>query len=374
MVVTVGAPLYPAVDDDTDPNFGWTVAAAADVGMDDARLEEARAYALTAGGSGVIVRHGRIVKSWGEIDNRLLFMDGSDIKSTTKSIGGIALGLALTDGKLTLEELAQPRLPGFGERPASNIGTGWLDDITIAQLATHTAGFQKNGILNAPNNDKYSPLLDQPGTVFRYSDGGLNWLADILTNVYKQDLETLLIERVWNVLGVSEGSDVEWRSNVNHSLTNAEGIVQRELASGMTINTQSMARVGLLFLRDGKWQDTQVFAPTFDDLVRTPRPEVTALEVAPAPDNNHPRASDNYGVLWWTNAAGELPDVPTDAYWGWGQGDSLIVVIPSLDIVIARAGRIGPAAAGRVWGENEWTADYTVLAPFLNPIVQSVQQ
>jgi CubicO group peptidase (beta-lactamase class C family) len=249
-----------------------------------------------------------------------------------------------------------------------------LDDITIAQLATHTAGFQKNGIPNAPDNDKYSPLLDQPGTVFRYSDGGLNWLADILTNVYKQDLETLLIERVWNVLGVSEGSDVEWRSNVNHSLTNAEGIVQRELASGMTINIQSMARVGLLFLRDGKWQDTQVFAPTFDDLVRTPRPEVTALEVAPAPDNNHPRASDNYGVLWWTNAAGELPDVPTDAYWGWGQGDSLIVVIPSLDIVIARAGRIGPAAAGRVWGENEWTADYSVLAPFLNPIVQSVQQ
>jgi hypothetical protein len=67
--------------------------------------------------------------------------------------------------------------------------------------------------------------------------------------------------------------------------------------------------------------------------------------------------------------------VPRDAYWGWGQGDSLIVVIPSLDIVIARAGDIGPFVADqRVWGETDWNGDYAVLAPFLNPIVQSVQE
>ena len=30
-------------------------------------------------------------------------------------------------------------------------------------------------------------------------------------------------------------------------------------------------------------------------------------------------------------------DVPDDAYWSWGLYDSLIVVIPSLDIVVARA-------------------------------------
>ena len=363
LVVTVGAPLYPAADDDTDPNSGWTVAAAADVGMDDARLEEARAYAETAGGSGVIVRHGRIVKSWGEIDNRLAV--GSDIKSATKSIGGIALLLALDDGLVTLDTLATT-LPGFGERPPENVATGWLDSITVRQLATHTAGFEKN--------NAYSALVDEPGTTWRYSDGGLNWLADLLTHVYDKDLEDLMIERVWSVLGVEEGSDVEWRDNALHDPVNANNVPQRELASGMTINTQSMARVGLLFLREGQWAGTPVFTKEREDLVSTPDDAVAQLPIAVAPDNNHPRANANYGLLWWTNAAGELPDVPRDAYWAWGLGDSLIVVIPSLDIVVARAGATVFGAPSRALGTAPWTADYTVLAPLLNPIVESVQQ
>ena len=53
--------------------------------------------------------------------------------------------------------------------------------------------------------------------------------------------------------------------------------------------------------------------------------------------------------------------MPRDAYWSWGLYDSLIVVIPSLDLVVARA---GPA---RSWS---WTEGdhYAVLAPFLGPI------
>ena len=52
-------------------------------------------------------------------------------------------------------------------------------------------------------------------------------------------------------------------------------------------------------------------------------------------------ASDHYGVLWWTNEDGTLPDVPRDAYWAWGLNDSVIAVIPSLDIVVSRAGPSG---------------------------------
>jgi hypothetical protein len=79
---------------------------------------------------------------------------------------------------------------------------------------------------------------------------------------------------------------------------------------------------------------------------------------------NFPQASSHYGVLWHTNVDGALPGVPRDAYWAWGLGDSLIIVIPSLDIVVARAG------AG--FGRSNWNSDYTWIAPFITPIAQSV--
>ena len=58
--------------------------------------------------------------------------------------------------------------------------------------------------------------------------------------------------------------------------------------------------------------------------------------------------------------------MPADAYWSWGLYDSLIVVIPSLDIVVARA--------GKSWKREEGADHYDVLKPFFLPIVQAVRR
>jgi len=49
--------------------------------------------------------------------------------------------------------------------------------------------------------------------------------------------------------------------------------------------------------------------------------------------------------MFFTNAGGHIPNAPHDTYWAAGLGTSFIVVIPSLDIVSARA---GPA-----WADGE---------------------
>jgi hypothetical protein len=61
--------------------------------------------------------------------------------------------------------------------------------------------------------------------------------------------------------------------------------------------------------------------------------------------------------------------VPKDAYWAWGLHETFIIVVPSLDLVIARAG-------DHAWHptSEEWNADYAVLAPFLTPIVESITE
>jgi CubicO group peptidase (beta-lactamase class C family) len=184
--------------------------------------------------------------------------------------------------------------------------------------------------------------------------------------------------RVWTVLGIdgamptSSESDLRWRSNVRRTDVRPDGIPRRELASGILANVNTLARAGLLFLRNGVWSnDRRVVSQAFVDTVRVPVAANAGL--ANADPANFPAATTNYGVLWWTNAGGLLPNVPRDAYWAWGLGDSLIVVIPSLDLVIVRAGGQNDTvtSVGRTWNDNDWNGDYAVLAPFLDPIVQA---
>jgi CubicO group peptidase (beta-lactamase class C family) len=249
-----------------------------------------------------------------------------DLKSTTKSIGVTVLGLALKDGLMDLPDQAQQHLSSVGLPPSSNQNTGWLDDITIEHLSTHTAGFEKTG--------GFGRLLFRPGTKWFYSDGGANWLADSLTVTYSRDLRALLFQRVFSPLGITS-SDLTWRSN-NYRSDTINGDKRREFGSGIKADVDAMARIGYLYLRNGQWENQQIIEQSFVDMARQPVSGVTGLPLHNP--NQWPGSPDHYGLLWWNNADGELANVPTDAYWSWGLNESLIIVIPSLDIVVSRAG------------------------------------
>jgi len=348
-------PAPPAQEPDPPvfPSTEWAAATPAEMSMEAAKLDQARAYSLIGGGSGFITRRGRVVYTWGDTVARYT------VKSASKSIGGIALGLALDDGHVRLSDSAQMRLPTIGVPPQSNTGTGWLDQITILQLATHTAGFAKPG--------GFVPLEFEPGTTWSYSDGGANWLADVLTQVYGEDLNDVLFSRVFSNIGITDAMLI-WRDNSSRT-DQLNGVKRREISSGIEASVDAMARIGYLFLRDGVWDGQRVLSESFVSLVHTVRPETTAATNA---DPQHdPTATVNYGVLWWTNTSGELPGVPRDAYWAWGLGDNLIVVIPSLDLVIARTGN-NPDDPSLPQLRTERNSDYKVLAPLLTPIVESV--
>ena len=64
---------------------GWATATASAAGMDADKLAEAIAYGRDRGGSGLVVRGGRVVGQWG--DQREQY----DLKSTTKSFGSFCL-------------------------------------------------------------------------------------------------------------------------------------------------------------------------------------------------------------------------------------------------------------------------------------------
>lgn len=332
----------PAAAADIWPMPVWPVGKPADVNMDESLLTQARDYALSGEGSGYITRDGKLVMSWGDPRQKY------DLKSTSKSIGVTALGLALMDGKLRLEDKVSAIHPQFAVPPESNRETGWLNEITIFQLATQTAGFAKPG--------GYQPLLFRPGTAWHYSDGGPNWLAECVTLVYRRDVKDLMFERVFTPIGVQQ-SDLSWRNN-SYRPHEIDGIPRREFGSGVSANVDAMARIGYLYLHRGHWQDQQILPESFVDAARTSIPQLVGMREHEDP--NHGNASDHYGLLWWNNADGSLAHVPRDAYWSWGLYDSLIVVIPSRDIVASRA--------GKSWARQDGAGHYGVLEPFLTPI------
>jgi len=256
-----------------------------------------------------------------------------DLKSTTKSFGSVLLGLAIKDGMVGLATpVEQPFLPEIGQPQSSAEGIGWREKIRVANLATHTAGFAKPGGLQ--------PLLFEANTGWSYSDGGPNWLADLLTVRYMQDLRTLLRFKVLMPMGIGSDSLV-WRRNAYRAKT-LHGIERREFGAGISTSVDVMARIGLMLLRGGRWQTNQILPAYYPHLAGA-RPaglaDLTCFDPEPL---RCPGGNARYGLLFWNNNDGHVAGVPLDAYWSWGLGTSFILVIPSLDIVAARAGPSWP--------------------------------
>lgn len=313
--------------------------------MDVKQLEVARDFALRVKGSGYVIRHGRLVFEWGDAKQRY------DLKSSTKAIGVTMLGLALMDGRVSLDDLAVKLHPQFGTPPEQNAATGWLSRVTLMHLATQTAGFDKRG--------DYQPLLFEPGTKWSYSDGGPNWLAECLTLLYRRDLQDVLFDRVFSPIGITR-EDLVWRKNA-YRPQQIEGIERREFGSGIHANVDAMARIGLLYLHEGKHEGRQLLPASFVKLARSVPAFIEDLPVLRPQE--YPNASRHYGLLWWNNNDGSMCGVPSDAFWSWGLYDSLTVVIPSLDLVVARAGE-------GLGGEH---AVFKRLEPLLRPIVESIK-
>lgn len=325
------------------PGASWQTATPEALGLDPAPLNQAESYALSAGGAGMIVRSGFVVESWGNVH------ESFELKSATKSLGSMLLGLAIGDGLLALGDAADDHLATVGVPPQSNAATGWVPGITIRSLATHTGGF--------PHDGGYGAFIYQPGTAWDYSNCGANWLGDVLTVVLGDDLDEVFEHRVREVIGIPD-TEFYWRPNALRDATIA-GIPRREIASGVSTSVDALARIGYLCLRQGTWAGTPVLPAGYAVQMGQVDPSLASLPNRRP--GTYPGATSHYGLLWWTNADGTLA-APTDTYFAWGLYEALIVVIPSLDIVAARL--------GGGW-QDPFTGNYAIISPFIEPIAAS---
>jgi CubicO group peptidase (beta-lactamase class C family) len=96
-----------------------------------------------------------------------------------------------------------------------------------------------------------------------------------------------------------------------------------------------MARLGLLWLNQGRWGDQQLVAKEY---------------IRAATSARFPQANTDYGYLWWLNTTDSA--TPTNGYQARGGNGQLIIVVPDEDIVVVTMGNtlgLSDDATRNVW-------------------------
>lgn len=164
--------------------------------------------------------------------------------------------------------------------------------------------------------------LHEPGTYFKYNDVRVNVLAYSLLNVFRKPLPKVLKENIMDPINASQS----WRwFGYENSWTTIDGLKMQSVSGGghsgggMFINTEDMARFGLLFMNKGRWKNKQLISP---DLI------TEAIQ----PSQSNP----NYGYMWWLNTVGDrnIPDIDSDIFYAAGFGGNFIVVDQKRNLVI----------------------------------------
>jgi CubicO group peptidase (beta-lactamase class C family) len=303
MTVLRAAPPAPAGLPRATPESQGVSAAAIKAFVDEAE------QTIDALHSVMIVRHGHVIaEGWWQPyaanEPHMLF-------SLSKSFTSTAVGLAIADGKLHLED---PVLDFFAdkapEQPSAN-----LKAMRIRDLLTMQTGHHDEDIANFPFTLDGSavarflqvPVSHKPGTFFVYNTPATYMLSAIVQKVTGQTVLDYLGPRLFQPLGIDHPT---WEMS-------KEGVAMGGF--GLSIKTEDIARFGQLYLQKGMWQGKRL----------VPADWVAAATSRQVSNGSSPTSDweQGYGYQFWRARHG--------FYRGDGAYGQFCLVLPQYDTVIA---------------------------------------
>ncbi len=231
--------------------------------------------------------------------------------SLSKSFTSTAVGLAVAEGLLTVDDFVHSFFPEYApDRMDANLAA-----MRVRHLLSMSTGHAREAQLARPGEHAddwiwgffQEPVVHEPGTHFVYNSGASYMLSAIVQQVTGQTVLDYLGPRVLAPLGIDGAT---WQ-------TCPRG---RNLGgSGLRVKTEDIAKFGLLYLQKGVWKGQRILSR---DWVL----EATRRHVA----NGDDPASDwaqGYGYQFWRSRHG--------AYRGDGAFGQFCVVFPAQDAVLA---------------------------------------
>jgi CubicO group peptidase (beta-lactamase class C family) len=295
------------------PGATWESRSPEQAGLSREKLE---ALNKLVGGRGCLVRHGYLVYSWGDQSK------SSDVASAFKPVLSTLLLTAVQEGRLkSVDDLVvefEPRL--------KTLNNGKDDVITWRHLASQTSGYG---------------LVEPPGAAYSYNDFALALYYDTLTEkVFGTNGTEILRTHLAEPLQFEDAATFD-------------AFRRADRQGRLALSVRDFARIGLLYLKNGRWRDKEVLKPEFVRMaINSPIPADTPLtsgrEANMLPGqrtvggtrNITPVGPGYYSFNWWlnrTNKSGQrlYVDAPPDTYVASGHGGKRTLwIIPSLDLIV----------------------------------------
>lgn len=247
-----------------------------------------------------------------------------NLYSVTKSFTAIAVGFAVDDGLLSLEDRAVALLPDHvpDDAPAQAYR------LTVRHLLTMTAGHAEDSLLAAwqrQPHDLVRGFLEAPfafaeGARHVYDNAATAVLARIVERVTGRGLDVLLDERLFHPMGIEHA---EWERLADGSVFGFQGL---------HLTTEALAAFGQLLLQEGRWGADQLVPREW--IRQATSRQIKTLQ---SPDGAWDVDSlEGYGYQFWMSREGFRAD---------GAFGQLCMVFPAHDLVVAIMAGDGPHGA-----------------------------
>lgn len=242
--------------------------------------------------------------------------DLHEVASVTKSVLSALVGIAVGQGKLAPTQTLGDLLP----EPASRAADTRVRAIELRQLLALSGGFEADpptfnpATLAGAESDAVDKALQRtlalgPGEGFRYNNHDGQLVSAALARAVGMNAARYAEQTLFTDLGIQKYQWPQDRAGVNIG------------ASTLRLTTRDMAKLGELFLRQGRWSGRQVVPADW-----------VAASLAKQADGGPPLRRP-YGYNWWLGVmnAGE----PRPVFMAAGWGGQYIYVVPSLQLVVA---------------------------------------
>ncbi|GAA3654624.1 serine hydrolase [Flavivirga jejuensis] len=246
-----------------------------------------------------------------------------DLRSVTKSIRSILLGIAVDKGFIAnINDPISKYLKNL--IPTKNLNNH-KKEITIKHLLTMSSGLdcndwdkkskgQEDKIHKKKNWLQYTldlPMVNEPGTVSNYCSMGTVLIAEIISQASGMTIDKFAEKYLFNPMGIN---------NVNWGHTSNKEIIPSGKRLYMT--SRNMAKIGQLILDNGKWHDKQIVSKKWIEDSTTPKTKITGID---------------YGYLWW-NIPFKVNKETLVTKAATGNGGQYIIVLPKMNMVAVFTG------------------------------------
>ncbi|NIM01322.1 MAG: serine hydrolase [Acidobacteria bacterium] len=321
-----------------DTGDGWAVGSPADAGIDASALDRLgdeiengefpNTHALLIEHKGTLVYERYFSgtdERWGEDLGEITFDRDTlhDVRSISKSVTSVVLGLALENDLAAVEESVFDHFPDMA--PADGHRA-----ISLHHLLTMTPGLEWNEMklpYTDPDNDEIRlyrepdparyvlsrPLAAEPGSGWYYSGGTTQVLADVIHRRTGKTLTVAAEELLFEPLGIA---DFEWLGPGTWTPDNPAAM------SGLRLRGRDLAKIGSVFLHGGRWNGAQVVPRSWVELSMTRHvQEIRDWSAG---------GFWGYGYQWWVGGFSTGERVVA----GFGNGDQRLFVLPDDGIAV----------------------------------------